>query len=325
MYNDEMKSAFLGTIANDNSYKAHLRVFRSIEDMENRYEKDVCEMSVEELLTVLDLKTGTRTTNTIQFMSLLRSYVDWCLQTGKVIGENNLDKIDFKEVDRTKNVRDVYIGSVGEFENMCKVVYEKNMTYNETIEIPKELIVRLCFEGMENTEIVLMKKDMIDETNRVIKSPLYPDIEYHVSKHIINLCRYCIEQKEVMYSAPSRGTELRMERVADSDYVIRPRISALRRKPETTPMSEVNILRKVNEFSKRYYEETEYYKDLTPNKIRESALMIQIHNSKNPAQFIENEVRIDLELRNPNISKNRINEKIKRIRELYSIWSETFF
>ena len=88
MYNDELKKSYLGTIANDNSYKACLRVFRAVEDMEDRYDKDICEMNVDEILTVLDLKTGTRSTNIIQFMSLLRSYVDWCIQNGKIVYED---------------------------------------------------------------------------------------------------------------------------------------------------------------------------------------------------------------------------------------------
>ena len=47
--------------------------------MEEKFGKDICEMNVDELLTVLDFKTGVRITNTEQTMSLLRSYVDWCI------------------------------------------------------------------------------------------------------------------------------------------------------------------------------------------------------------------------------------------------------
>ena len=99
MYNSEQKQTFLNTITNDNSYRSFQRVFKAVQDMEEKFGKDICEMNVDELLTVLDFKTGVRITNTEQTMSLLRSYVDWCIQNGKTTSENNFDKISSSEVD----------------------------------------------------------------------------------------------------------------------------------------------------------------------------------------------------------------------------------
>lgn len=325
MHNDELKKSYLGTIANDNSYKACLRVFKAVEDMEIRYDKDICEMNVDEILTVLDLKTGTRSTSIIQFMSLLRSYVDWCIQNGKVVGENNFDKIDFKEIDHTNAIRGKYLKSVEEFEEICAVVYKRDAFYNETTDVAKELMIRLLFAGMENKEIVLLEKTGVDVENCILQSPVYPEIEYHVSRKVIDLCKYCINQEEVMYSAPSRGSEDRMERMADNKYVIRPRISALRGKSEDTPMNEANISRKAKDFFTDYYEATEIYKELTPNRIRESAIMIQIHNSENPDQFINTAIKTDIMLRNPGITPYRLNEKLKRIKETYAVWLAAFY
>lgn len=325
MYNDELKKSYLGTIANDNSYKACLRVFRAVEDMEIRYDKDICEMNVDEILTVLDLKTGTRSTSIIQFMSLLRSYVDWCIQNGKIVGENNFDKIDFKEIDHTNAIRGKYLKSVEEFEEICAVVYKRDAFYNETTDMAKELMIRLLFAGMENKEIVLLEKTGVDMENRILQSPVYPEIEYHVSQKVIDLCKYCINQEEVMYSAPSKGSDDRMERMANNKYVIRPRISALRGKSEDTPMNEANISRKAKDFFTDYYEATEIYKELTPNRIRESAIMIQIHNSENPDQFINTAIKTDIMLRNPGITSYRLNEKLKRIKETYAVWLAAFY
>lgn len=35
MYNDKMKKDFLNTLANENSYKAYIRIFQGIEDLES--------------------------------------------------------------------------------------------------------------------------------------------------------------------------------------------------------------------------------------------------------------------------------------------------
>lgn len=58
MYNSEQKQTFLNTITNDNSYRSFQRVFKAVQDMEEKFGKDICEMNVDELLTVLDFKTG---------------------------------------------------------------------------------------------------------------------------------------------------------------------------------------------------------------------------------------------------------------------------
>ena len=86
MYNAEVKKSFLNTIVNENSYKTCMTIFNKIEEMESTFGKDICEMSVDEIMTVLDLNTGTRFTNGIQMISILKSYVDWCIQNGKIVG-----------------------------------------------------------------------------------------------------------------------------------------------------------------------------------------------------------------------------------------------
>ena len=133
MYNAELKELFLGSIANENSYKAYLRIFKSIENMEIMFNKDICEMSVDDIITVLDLKTGTRSNTIIQTISLLKSYVDWCIQTGKVIGENNFEKISYKEIDQAQAILNKYLKDVEEFEEMCSIVYKRDAFYNETV------------------------------------------------------------------------------------------------------------------------------------------------------------------------------------------------
>lgn len=92
MYNDKMKKDFLNTLANENSYKAYIRIFQGIEDLESTFNKDICEMNTDEILTVLDLKTGAKAGNLIQTMSLLKSYVDWCLQMEKLLEKIILKK-----------------------------------------------------------------------------------------------------------------------------------------------------------------------------------------------------------------------------------------
>ena len=174
MYNDKMKKDFLNTLANENSYKAYIRIFQGIEDLESTFNKDICEMNTDEILTVLDLKTGAKAGNLIQTMSLLKSYVDWCLQNGKIVGENNFEKIDFSEVNQSRSLLVQYLKDEEEFERMCSEVYKITSDYNDGVEKPNELLVRLMFLELEPEEIMNLKKTDVDYENMIIHSPLYP-------------------------------------------------------------------------------------------------------------------------------------------------------
>lgn len=324
MYNAEQKNSFMNTITNDNSYKSYQRVFKTIESMEQKFGKDICDMNVEELLIVMDIKTGTRDNNTIQFMSLLRSYVDWCIQNGKSsTSENNFEKIDASEIDKRKIFQEKYIKNPEEFEEMISVVFKKDAFYREDIEIPKELCVRLCYEGMEDEEIVNLKKTDVDFNNNILKSPLYPDIEYLVSDRIMELCRYCIEQTEVSYN--SKNGKERKERLCDNEYVLRQRIGTLRGNPENRPINSVLIIRRVKEFCNAYYEAVDHYKNVTASKLRESRLFYQILMSNDEDKFINESVKCDILLRDESVNNRQMYERLRQIKTSYAKWKEAFY
>lgn len=324
MYNAEQKNSFMNTITNDNSYKSYQRVFKTIESMEQKFGKDICDMNVEELLIVMDIKTGTRDNNTIQFMSLLRGYVDWCIQNGKSsTSENNFEKIDASEIDKKKIFQEKYIKNPEEFEEMISVVFKKDAFYRDDVEMPKELCVRLCYEGMEDEEIVNLKKTDVDFDNNILKSPLYPDIEYLVSDRIMELCRYCIDQTEVSYN--SKNGKKRKERLCDNDYVLRQRIGTLRGNPENRPINSVLIIRRVKEFCNAYYEAVEHYKNVTASKLRESRLFYQILMSEDEDKFINEAIKCDILLRDESVNNRQMYERLRQIKTSYAKWKEAFY
>lgn len=323
MYNSGQKQSFLNTITNDNSYKSYQKVFKAVEDMEKKFGKDISEMNVDEVLIVLDLKTGTRRTTISQYMSLLRTYVDWCIQNGKVSGENNFEKIDLNEIDKSRLYRSKYIKNPEEFESMVNLVFAHDFDFNDTVDNPKELCVRLCYEGMEEEEIVNLKKTDIDYENGIIHSPLYEDIVYKVSDRILALCRYCSEMTEVEY--PSLTRAARVESLCDNEFVIRARIGTLRGKPADKPIQTVVIVRRIKEFSDKYSEISDVYKNVTSSKLRESHMFYLIHCAQNKEQFIKDSVTNEMKLKNPDVKDRNIYEHILRIKSSYEMWKEAFY
>ena len=100
---------------------------------------------------------------------------------------------------------------------MIKIAFGMNVDYNESTEIPNELMVRLCYVGLENEEIVLLEKANVDYEAKTIKSPLY-DCVYHVSDRILKLCRflwskkkYCLWQSSVCEKKEYAATSIYLE------------------------------------------------------------------------------------------------------------------
>ena len=291
--------------------------------MERNFGKDICEMSVEEILTTLDLNSGTRATSTTQTISLLRKYIDWCLKNGKIVGENNFEKIDFKNVNNSKAVENSYLKNEEEFEKMCSVVYKEDAFYNKSVAAQEELIVRLCFAEMSKQEIILIRKDQVDYENKIIHSPLYAGIQYPVSQRILELCEYCTNQKTVL--RPRGVRRASEEKLCDNEYLLRARISALRGKDEFAPINDLRVDRSVRTFLKTYYETTEVYKDCTSTKLSESHMLIRIHNSKNPEEFINTVIQSEIQTKKPNIKVGTFKNKIYQIKQLFKVWEKVFY
>ena len=324
MYNDKMKKDFLNTLANENSYKAYIRIFQGIEDLESTFNKDICEMNTDEILTVLDLKTGAKAGNLIQTMSLLKSYVDWCLQNGKIVGENNFEKIDFSEVNQSRSLLAQYLKDEEEFEKMCSEVYKITSDYNDGVEKPNELLVRLMFLELEPEEIMNLKKTDVDYENMIIHSPLYP-IDYHVSQKELLLCRFCAEQESVDYAESERSKD-KKERICDNEYLIRSRVSALRKgRSENATISTVRIMRTAREFYEKYYEESNIYKKLTQSKLAESHRLIRIHKSGTPMEYIDTIIRNEILVKEPNIKNTTMYSRLFNLKKLYETWEKAFY
>lgn len=324
MYNAEQKSAFLNTIDNDNSYKAYKKCFNAIEKLEERFGKDISNMSVEELLIVIDACTGTRFSNTNAFISLTKTYVDWCIQSGKTTSENNFDKINRTDVNKSRVYYIKYLKDKQELEDMIGVVFKPDYDYNEDIDMQKELIIRLAYEGMHEKEIVLLKKQDVDFENKTLKSPLYDGVFYKVDDRIMELITFCINQETITTEDTRRGIE-KKERLCVNDYVIRKRIAAVRKtsgeeKPNTISVA-VKVL--VN-FLQKYSDATDNYKELSFAKIRESRTFHDIYNSGREESFIENEVRTDIEMKNPGIKPRALNDRVTEVKKTYRAWKEAF-
>lgn len=254
-------------------------------------------------------------------ISILKSYVDWCIQNGKIVGENNFEKIDYKEIDQSMSMKTSYLKDEQEFEDICAAIFKRDAFYIEGVQIPRELILRLCFYAeMDTKEIVLIEKEQVDFENKVILSPVRPGVKYCVDDKILKLCRFCIDMTAV---ESQKGFD---EPVCNNKYLFRSRKCSLRYgKTEDTPMNPMFITRSITQISRDYYESTDIYKEITQKKLADSHRFIRIHNSSNPEMYIKTVIRDEILTQKPDINKKNLNNQIFKLEKLYKSWVKALF
>lgn len=240
MYNSFLKEKYLLTITNRNTQRAVLRVFNNASTLEEQLQKDLCDFTESELIYFLETETGAGMIDSDK--SILRTYVDWCINEGHSINNvNHLQNINSSDIDKRKIFQSKYLMDEQEFDDMLDIVFNQSTYFgDEGIYKPKELTIRLCYLGMEKEEIVQLKKSDVDYKNKIISSPIYTDIEYKASDKILKLCHFCSRQEDVEY--PGKYG-MRRERLCNNDFILRQRIGTLRGNPEDRPIGDVIVNR----------------------------------------------------------------------------------
>lgn len=319
MYNAARKEEYLSTISNDNSKKFMYRIFLAAAEFEYMSDKDLCNFNNGEALYFVEEATSTGDCSS--YISLIKTYSNWCIEKGFCY-RNGWREFKSSEVDKRKKYHTSYIRNMDEFEEMLSVVFIRDADFNETTETAKELIIRLCFLGMENNEIMHLKKNMIDFENAVIYSPIYSDSIYEVSDKILKLCKYCIAQSEERYNIKNGKT--RTERLCENEYVFRQRIGTLKKNDENRPINDTLVIRRIQEFNKKYSEKTGIVKKITAEKLRKSGLFCEIQKAEDKNDYIYNEIKKQIYKKHPDITHRQLYERVKTIKEEYSIWVKSF-
>lgn len=137
MYNEELKNRFITECASsESSSKRAKMLFSYAEPFEQKYQKDLCAISEENIGEVLQKIVSARTGTQIVDMSILKRYSKWCLNNNingacnAILGAQNFDVQKLREtmVDSPGYLDDLFdrvFPSVadGKSENLCRVYF----------------------------------------------------------------------------------------------------------------------------------------------------------------------------------------------------------
>ena len=322
MFNDRQKQQFLTTIDSENSHKSYVTAFNKSESFETSLNKDVADMTLQEIILLLDMTAGKSAQSIANYRSLLANYVDWYIREGKsVFSENNISKISYTVVDKQQSFRPSYVGSEEELKEMIEVAFPHDYSYNQEIFEDRETIIWLIWLGFERDEIRFLKKNDIDYENGIIKSPLHKDIIYKVEPRILEMLKRISETTEIEFAVEGRNP--RVEKLCINDYVYRPKVGKFRPIDYDGTVGEGYAWKRCAQLNTAYEEATGIYKNLTIKTLPKSKWFIDYYNAGETEDFIE-AYKTDLRLREPNKNERQIYMAGLNFKRDYEVWKKVF-
>ncbi len=109
MYNEDRKNDFINSDINRNDLTDSL--FRSISEIEELFEKDVCDFSKEEILFLLQTTESKRFYTIEKYKNIITIYIDWCIQKGycKVNEARRINSTEIENILTEKGIKDQLI------------------------------------------------------------------------------------------------------------------------------------------------------------------------------------------------------------------------
>lgn len=322
MYNAKQKEQFLNSVAKENSYRSYVTTFSKSERFEESFGKDVANMSLDEILILLDMISGKSAQSIANCRSLLSNYVDWCIRNGKSeLSENNISKISYKSVDKKQSYRSSYIKSDEELMEMLNSAFPKNVfDFNEDLWSIRQSIVLLIYMGFEKEEIMYLKKQHVDYENGIIQSPIYPDIVYSADPDLLQLLKYCSDMEEIEYDVSGKK---RVDRLCVNDYIYRAKVGKSRPIEYDGTVASTYIWKRVDELNEAYYSETGNYKKVTPSSLMDSKKFYEYYLTDDKEGFLDN-LKVDLSIRTKK-NDRQLYISILNFKRDFEMWEKTFY
>lgn len=319
MYNTKQKEQFLSSLGNENTHNAYLVIFKKSEAIEKSYGKDIADMTLTEVLSLLDVISGKGAQTASSCRSMLSTYTDWCIRNGKsVMSENNVSKISYEAIDKKRSYKTCYVGSEKEFRDIIDIAFPKSDPRG--IVAIRRSIVILYYLGMNMEEIKCLRKNNIDFEGKMIYSPVYDSIAYSADDELLGYLKTCLEIDEIEYENDQKK---KAEKICINDYVYRAKVGRYRPIDYDGTVATSFVWKRCDELNERYFESTGIYKKFTPKSLADSRLFIDYRESKDKEDFLNN-YKIGLSLRSEKTDRLLYIATLN-FKKNYEAWEKAFY
>lgn len=220
MYNEQQKLEYISQ--EKTNEKILTSRFKQFAQHEESHNKDLCEMSVDELKSVfaaLNIVTPQTRLNT---KSLISGYIDWCIQTKKTNKENALKLLSVNDIASPNAIKMKMLESPIQVEKVLNTIFSSEYCRDYPNKaILSKLIFWLFYSGVPEMDIQVLKKNSIIYDKKIIISPTQNNaIYYEVFDEVIPLWKAFVNIDEIEYEAVGKGFG-RSNKLVNNDYLFR--------------------------------------------------------------------------------------------------------
>ena len=208
MYNQQQKQAYLDYVNNEYNNESINKLNRSCLNqfsfVEKDYEIDIADADYDIVQMILVEGTSGGMANLITNRTLLRSYVDWAIKTGRTKNRiNYFEMIDINNLNLTLPYKSNYAKDYEDLLSYMEIGLSPDQ--HETIDIVNKLAILMLYVGVPKKEIFDLKKEDYDDRQKIITSN---GVKYDISKYnyFVKLLRIDSELDSYSLSAPRLGT-----------------------------------------------------------------------------------------------------------------------
>ena len=193
--------------------------FARIYKGEIKYDKDISDMSKEELIDTLCMLNIRREETRNHLLSLLRGYIKWTKLMDKTDNDSPIDQLTGENIGRIDTLASQMIKSPEQIEEILSIVIDNGKSYqNQPNRASRDkLVFWLIYSGLRISDLMELQKTDIDYENKLVyckkvydsvdndgnKITRYKDKEYEVNDSILYLWREyvsvdCLEHSGVI-------------------------------------------------------------------------------------------------------------------------------
>lgn len=271
IYNPEVKKAYIDhnlsisqTAVPEAQSKALENLFKRLGNIEEDFEVDIANADYETAMSMLSLLGRGGVKHNINMVCILKNYVNWCIDTGKICKtENVFDGISFKDIDKSAAYRISMVKDEQQLSEYLDVCFHD--VSEDNIDIIYRTYALLVFNGIEPTLVQYLTPENVNfEEKTIVMNSIVIPMSKLVLGHLSDL-------NNIQYYVTGAGKKKNIRRLkANTGHLI---------EMTSTNREAINryFIAAMSKAAKKYYEETQTKKSITSNGIYKSGIFYRAY------------------------------------------------
>jgi len=273
MYNEDQKLEYISFEATNS--RTLTRYFNRIAPREEFYDKDIADMSEEELKESLLSLNIRSITSKGHLISLIRAYINWCIENKKTENKNVAYNIKPEDIDSKHAIKIQMLRSPEQIRYILNTVYNPDIYKYTNRAIQNKLVFWLIYCGLRITELSSLKKTDINYDKKIVINPVNRNAHYDINDEVVFLWERQTKQTYIEKGGVHNKNDVYYYELIENDFLFRPikgNNTDTERKYSVSLLASIIIV-----IFRDYYEQTSEKLRISPENIRLSGAFYKLY------------------------------------------------